>query len=80
MLFRGNVCDDLAALDNDWPCARSSIAGYYRLIIGNFLETNPSPVKCILAMMGRIAGRLSPADGARGIRGLAPNWNALPVN
>ncbi len=43
-----------AALENDWPLARQLYRKYYPLIIGNFIEPNPQPVKCVLALMGRI--------------------------
>jgi 4-hydroxy-tetrahydrodipicolinate synthase len=43
-----------AALNNDWPAARRINRKYYRLMLANFWESNPIPVKCILARMGRI--------------------------
>lgn len=43
-----------AALQNDWSSARRIYRKIYRLIVGNFLETNPGPIKCVLAMMGRL--------------------------
>jgi len=43
-----------AALDNDWEKARSLQRQYLRLMQANFLESNPMPVKAVLAMMGRI--------------------------
>jgi len=43
-----------AALDNDWDKARSLQHKYLALMQANFLESNPIPVKAILAMMGRI--------------------------
>jgi 4-hydroxy-tetrahydrodipicolinate synthase len=43
-----------AALQNDWVRARQLYRKYYKLIIGNFAEPNPQPIKCVLAMMGRI--------------------------
>jgi 4-hydroxy-tetrahydrodipicolinate synthase len=43
-----------AALTGDWPTARQFNRKYYRLIQGLFCETNPGPVKAMLAMMGRI--------------------------
>jgi 4-hydroxy-tetrahydrodipicolinate synthase len=43
-----------AALDHDWDVARRVNRKYYRLILGLFCEPNPIPVKCLLAMMGRI--------------------------
>lgn len=43
-----------AALDNDWARARQLYRKYYKLILANFSEPNPQPIKCVLAMMGRI--------------------------
>jgi 4-hydroxy-tetrahydrodipicolinate synthase len=43
-----------AALQNDWVRARQLYRKYYKLITGNFTEPNPQPIKCVLAMMGRI--------------------------
>jgi 4-hydroxy-tetrahydrodipicolinate synthase len=43
-----------AALTGDWETARQLNRRYYRLMQANFWETNPAPVKAILAMMGRI--------------------------
>lgn len=43
-----------AALRGDWETARALHRRCYGLMIGNFLETNPGPVKCVLAMMGLI--------------------------
>lgn len=43
-----------SALQNDWPSARRIYRKFYRLIVGNFIETNPGPVKCVLSLMGRI--------------------------
>lgn len=43
-----------AALDNDWKKARSLHRKYVRLMQANFIESNPMPVKAVLAMMGRI--------------------------
>lgn len=43
-----------AALENDWTLARKLYRKYYPLIIGNFIEPNPQPIKCVLALMGRI--------------------------
>ena len=44
----------LAALNNDWAIARSIQRRFLRLMQANFLESNPMPVKCVLARMGRI--------------------------
>lgn len=43
-----------AALDNDWKTARAIQRKYVRLMQANFIESNPMPVKAVLAMMGRI--------------------------
>lgn len=43
-----------AAISNDWPTARQIHRKYFPLLQANFWETNPGPVKAILAMMGRI--------------------------
>jgi len=43
-----------AALDNDWKKARAIHRKYVRLMQANFIESNPMPVKTVLAMMGRI--------------------------
>jgi 4-hydroxy-tetrahydrodipicolinate synthase len=43
-----------AALENDWVRARQIYRRYYDLILANFSEPNPQPIKCVLAMMGRV--------------------------
>lgn len=43
-----------AALENDWTRARQIYRKYYKLILANFSEPNPQPIKCVLSMMGRI--------------------------
>lgn len=43
-----------ATLANDWTTARALNRKYYPLMLANFIETNPGPVKAVLAMMGRI--------------------------
>lgn len=43
-----------AALANDWTAARAMLRHYYPLLLANFWETSPAPVKHILARMGRI--------------------------
>ncbi|MGA3090817.1 MAG: 4-hydroxy-tetrahydrodipicolinate synthase [Terriglobales bacterium] len=43
-----------AALTNDWPRARTLHRKYLPLMLGNFLESSPLPVKAVLAMMGKI--------------------------
>src|SRR6202158_48117 len=42
-----------AALNNDWTTARSLHRKYLPLMQANFTESNPMPVKAVLAMMGR---------------------------
>jgi 4-hydroxy-tetrahydrodipicolinate synthase len=44
-----------AALMNDWTAARAMQRRYYPLLLANFWETSPGPVKHILARMGRLA-------------------------
>ncbi len=43
-----------AALANDWEKARALQNKFLPLMQANFLESNPGPVKAVLAMMGRI--------------------------
>jgi 4-hydroxy-tetrahydrodipicolinate synthase len=43
-----------AALDNDWTRARRIQRKFLPLMQANFLESNPMPVKTVLALMGRI--------------------------
>jgi 4-hydroxy-tetrahydrodipicolinate synthase len=43
-----------AALHNDWDKAREIHRKFLPLMQGNFIESNPMPVKTVLAMMGRI--------------------------
>ena len=43
-----------AALDNDWPRARQMHHKYLALMQANFIESNPMPIKAVLAMQGRI--------------------------
>ena len=43
-----------AALDGDWTGARKLHRKYLPLMQALFLESNPMPAKCVLAMMGRI--------------------------
>ena len=43
-----------AALNNDWDSARCIHRKYLPLMQANFLESNPLPVKAVLAMMGKI--------------------------
>ena len=43
-----------AALNNDWETARRIHRKYLPLMQANFLESNPLPVKAVLAMMGKI--------------------------
>src|SRR5271170_1770222 len=43
-----------AALNNDWAKARTIHKKYLPLMQANFIESNPMPVKAVLAMMGKI--------------------------
>ena len=43
-----------AALSNDWNTARRIHRKYLPLMQANFIESNPLPVKAVLAMMGKI--------------------------
>lgn len=43
-----------AALNNDWVTARVLQKKYLPLMQANFIESNPLPVKAVLAMMGKI--------------------------
>ena len=43
-----------AALANDWPAARMILRRYSRLMEATFMEASPTPVKAVLAMMGRM--------------------------
>ncbi len=43
-----------AALANDWTTARRIHRKYLALMQANFIESNPLPVKAVLAMMGKI--------------------------
>ncbi|HTZ95195.1 MAG TPA: 4-hydroxy-tetrahydrodipicolinate synthase [Terriglobales bacterium] len=43
-----------AALNNDWVTARRIHRKYLALMQANFIESNPLPVKAVLAMMGKI--------------------------
>ena len=43
-----------AALANDWATARRLHRKFLALMQANFIESNPLPVKAVLAMMGRI--------------------------
>lgn len=42
------------ALEGDWARARELQRRFMPLMQANFLESNPMPVKCVLAMLGRI--------------------------
>jgi 4-hydroxy-tetrahydrodipicolinate synthase len=42
-----------AALANEWSTARRLNRKYFRLFEANFCESNPGPVKAVLAMMGK---------------------------
>jgi 4-hydroxy-tetrahydrodipicolinate synthase len=43
-----------AALNGDWPAARTIHRKYLPLMQANFIESSPMPVKAVLAMMGKI--------------------------
>ena len=43
-----------AALNNEWQRARTLHRKWVKLMQANFIESNPMPVKAVLAMMGRI--------------------------
>ena len=43
-----------AALAGDWTTARKVHRKYLPLMQANFLESNPMPAKCILALMGKV--------------------------
>lgn len=43
-----------AALANDWDAARRIHRKYLPLMQANFIESNPLPVKAVLAMMGKV--------------------------
>jgi 4-hydroxy-tetrahydrodipicolinate synthase len=43
-----------AALNNDWDTARRLHHKYLPLMQGNFIESNPLPVKAVLSMMGKL--------------------------
>jgi 4-hydroxy-tetrahydrodipicolinate synthase len=43
-----------AALGGDWATARALNRRYFRLMTANFWESSPGPVKCVMAMMGRL--------------------------
>lgn len=43
-----------AALNNDWKTARQLHRKFLPLMQANFIESNPMPVKTVLAMMGRV--------------------------
>jgi 4-hydroxy-tetrahydrodipicolinate synthase len=43
-----------AALNNDWETARRIHRKYLALMEANFIESNPMPVKAVMAMMGKL--------------------------
>ncbi|HEV2272555.1 MAG TPA: 4-hydroxy-tetrahydrodipicolinate synthase [Acidobacteriaceae bacterium] len=43
-----------SALSGDWKTARALYRRYSGLIAANFWESSPGPVKCVMAMMGRL--------------------------
>ena len=55
MKFRGEMSRLVAAaIDGDWATARALNRRYFPLITANFWESSPGPVKCVMAMMGRL--------------------------
>ena len=42
-----------AALEGDWAAAQATNLRLFRLMQAHFAETNPAPIKAVLAMMGR---------------------------
>jgi 4-hydroxy-tetrahydrodipicolinate synthase len=42
-----------AALENDWPAARTVNRQYFRLMLAHFWEASPAPVKAVMKMIGR---------------------------
>jgi len=73
-----------AALHGDWKTARELHRRCFSLMIGNFLETNPGPVKCVLSMMGLIQENyrlpmvpVQPATRAK-LKSLANELGLLP--
>jgi len=72
-----------AALENDWSTARRLNRKYYPLMLANFWESSPGPVKAVMAMMGRIGENyrlpmlpVSPGTRAR-LEGLAGELGLL---
>jgi len=43
-----------AAIDGDWATARSAKPAVLSADHGKFWESSPGPVKCVMAMMGRL--------------------------
>ncbi len=43
-----------AALENDWPTARRLNRKFYRLMLANFWESSPGPVKAVMAILGKL--------------------------
>jgi 4-hydroxy-tetrahydrodipicolinate synthase len=43
-----------SALSDDWDTARTLNQHYYELMLANFWETSPGPVKCVMALMGKL--------------------------
>ena len=43
-----------AALQNDWGTARRLNRKFYRLLLANFWEASPGPVKAVMALMGKL--------------------------
>ncbi len=72
-----------AALGDEWARAREINRKYFELMLANFIETNPGPVKCLLAMMGKMEEGyrlpMVPPGGAtrERLRALAAGLNLL---
>ena len=65
-----------AALEDDWRTARRINRHYFRLMLANFSEPSPAPVKTILSLMGRMEDTVRlPSSLSHPPR--TANWNAL---
>jgi 4-hydroxy-tetrahydrodipicolinate synthase len=47
-----------SALRNDWPAARDLNKRYFALMQAHFIEPSPSPIKAVLALLGRCSETL----------------------
>jgi 4-hydroxy-tetrahydrodipicolinate synthase len=68
-----------AALSNNWAEARELERRYARLIDANFWDSNPCPVKTVLAPDGPLHGPRPPAAGSS-LGRHAPGWSGWPAN